>query len=179
MEDARAWRKYVASLRRAAERQYFQSYSVADGSADTNATDNRLIESIEGHSENRQTSDSVPTSAPAPPTPVRAGNVLTVYDASRSVGVSVCTMYSWLQERKLAIEPEQSRYLIRVSELERLASVPRLTDVISTVTTRRDCSLASAQRHVSRLRNRGFSLQEISRQAVASKTVRAQRPHKD
>src|SRR5262249_12920472 len=131
MEDARAWRKYVAKVRRVAERDYWQESSLSDDVADVNATETRLIESIEREGWNERPTDLHATTIPTPRLDL-AKAVFTVEEASQFLGVSVGTVYSWIHGRRIGTETADGRFLIQKSELQRISAAPKLADVIAT-----------------------------------------------
>jgi excisionase family DNA binding protein len=150
-EDAKAWRKYVALIRDRCERDYRSPGRIP-------------IEALQHQSSRYRALPPANKSAYDP-----SGNVLTVEEASRQLGVSRSTLYSLIDHRLVAVENAAGRMLIARAELERVGSRTRLKTVIDSMVAARGCGRVAARKYVSRLRAQGHSLNEIARTFAVSK----------
>lgn len=161
-EDARGWRKYVGNVRRHVRRQYRVGLSQnhLESVVDPRTVRDPLEEGDDGSTHTNHTPSARRAASPYDP----QGSVFTIEEASRRIGMSLSTLYSWVDHGRVAVEHDGTRRVIRGREVERLRSIPTLPTVIAVVARARDCSADAARRHVSRLRQRGRSLEDILRQ---------------
>ena len=162
MEDARAWRRYVAVHRNTVVRHYrVQGGELPDDRSD-GMTEDQLIETIEGRPEATEDTRPIePCAKPSSRTLDPAKEWFSVPEANQFLGVSIGAVYSRIHDRQLKVETSSKPFMIPRSELVRLAAAPKLSDVIDAVVKARGCHRDSARRHVSRVRQRGVALDEI------------------
>ena len=164
LEDAKAWRKYVTTVRKAKRRMYSQQSALLDDVADPRSTEGDLIGAIKGEHKREASGPALDSEKSSPPggggDPER--EMLTPREVSQQLGISISTVYGWIHARDIAVDHHLGQYAIPRSELTRLAAQPQLRDVIEAVATARKCSPATARRFVTRMRDKGISLAEIS-----------------
>ena len=163
METPQAWRQYVTAHRRAVERSYRRSYGsvLPDDLGDDGGSEDRLIAAIDGEP---QSVDAFAPVYPAPralPTSPTTTDACSVREASQCLGVSIGTIYSRIHKRQLPVLDTPGPFLIPRSALVRSSATTRLRDVIAAVAATRRCRVETARRRISRLRQRGHTLDQI------------------
>jgi excisionase family DNA binding protein len=161
MEDARAWRAYVAKLLRAAGRDDSVQADELDDDLSDGTTERRVIEAIEGDHEGTDRPGPIGLPSKAPMALDLTKDTFSVQEASQYLGVSVGTVYSRIHKHQLRVQPAPGAFVIHKTDLDRAMAEPRLPDVIDAVAAARTRRVETARRHVSRLRRRGLTLDQI------------------